>query len=243
MRKLQTQIDGLEKQRADDRKWIVESARRIDSIESQVREQTREAMDYAREKCGDLDGRLRALDLGTERLKTELDDKVPKLLGDFAAKSKEHTDDVAKALETKTIERIKCMEALLEVLETKTAERIKGMEALLKAHDDLLKAHDDQAKQHEAYLQRLHNNSKPEDTQNMAGGFKYFDEELNKMKVVMADPVHKQKILDEAKRMMHDALHEIKTDYDGKIGQVMGTGILQTGQTDERIKTSRRRLW
>ena len=172
MRKLQTQIDGLEKQRADDRKWIVESARRIDSIESQVREQTREAMDYAREKCGDLDGRLRALDLGTERLKTELDDKVPKLLGDLAAKSKEHTDDVAKALETKT------------------AERIKGMETLLKAHDDLLKAHDDQAKQHEAYLQRLHNNSKPEDTQNMAGGFKYFDEELNKMKVVMADPVH-----------------------------------------------------
>ena len=217
---LQETIDGLEKQRADDRKWTVESARRIDAVEAQVREQTREAMEYAREKCNDIDGRLRALDVG---LRTELDDKVPKLLTiledkivntalrDLTAKSKEYSDDIVKALEAKTAEQVKVFEAVL-------------------------KAHGDQVKQHEAYLQRLHD-AKPEDTQTMAGCLKYLDEELNKMKVVMTDPVHKQKMLDEAKRMMQDVAHEIKTDYDGKIGQVAGTGFLQHGQTDERIKS------
>ena len=57
------------------------------------------------------------------------------------------------------------------------------------------------------------------------------------MKVVMTDPVHKHKMQDEAKRMMQAVAHEIKTDYDGKIGQVAGTGFLQHGQTDERIKS------
>ena len=217
---LQETIDSLEKQRADDRKWTVESARRIDAMEAQIREQTREAMEYAREKCNDIDGRLRALDVC---FRTELDNKVPKLLTafkdkitnttlhDLAAKSKEYSDGIVKILETKTAEQVKVLE-------------------------DVLKAHGDQVKQHEAYLQRLHD-AKPEDTQTMAGCLKYLDEELNKMKVVMTDPVHKQKMLDEAKRMMQDVAHEIKTDYDGKIGQVTGTGFLQHGQTDERIKS------
>ena len=35
---LQTTIDQLEKQRADDRKWLMDNARRLDQVEAQVRE-------------------------------------------------------------------------------------------------------------------------------------------------------------------------------------------------------------
>ena len=40
VRKLQNIIDNRERQRADDRKWVADNARRIDQIEVQLREQT-----------------------------------------------------------------------------------------------------------------------------------------------------------------------------------------------------------
>ena len=77
---LQALIDQLEKQRADDQKWIQDNARRLDEVEAQVREQTTEAKEYAREKCSDVDGRIHTLNMV---LRTELDAKVPKLLTDL----------------------------------------------------------------------------------------------------------------------------------------------------------------
>ena len=47
IRKLQAIVDAIEKKRADDRKWLIDNARRIDLLEAQVREQTRESMDHA----------------------------------------------------------------------------------------------------------------------------------------------------------------------------------------------------
>ena len=84
----------------------------------------------------------------------------------------------------------------MDILETKAAERLKVVEAALKAQED-------QTKQHQAYLQS-HHDAKPEDAQTLTGFLKYFDEELNKMKVAMADPMHKQKMMHDAKRMIHD---------------------------------------
>ena len=67
----------MEKQRADDRKWLVDNARRIDSLEAQVREQTRESMDYARTKWHEVDSQLRAeLAAGVHGLVKDLDQKM-----------------------------------------------------------------------------------------------------------------------------------------------------------------------
>ena len=65
----------MDKQRAD-RKWFADNAKRIDKLEAQVREQTKEAMECARAKCVDIDGRIRDVDV---RLRAELDDNIPKL--------------------------------------------------------------------------------------------------------------------------------------------------------------------
>ena len=48
-------IDTLEKQRSDDKKWFLNNAQRIDKMEGQVREQTKEAMEYSRAKCATAD--------------------------------------------------------------------------------------------------------------------------------------------------------------------------------------------
>ena len=74
---LQDAIEGMERQRVNDqknlalltarvsaqetsRKLAEDSARRMDAIESQVREQTNEAKEYARHKCLESDKQLRA---------------------------------------------------------------------------------------------------------------------------------------------------------------------------------------
>ena len=57
------------------------------------------------------------------------------------------------------------------------------------------------------------------------------------MKVMTSDPVHKQKMMDAAKRMIQDMAQEIKTDYDNKVSHVAGAGLMQQGKTDERFKS------
>ena len=93
IRKLQLQIDNLEKQRADDRKWLVENARRIDAMEAQARAQTREAMEYARAKCLDADGRIHDMDV---RLRAELDDSILKVLSSLEAKIASALPDIVE---------------------------------------------------------------------------------------------------------------------------------------------------
>ena len=104
----------MEKQRADDRKRLLDNPRRIDLLEAQVREQTRESMDYSRAKCMEVHGRIRDVDVC---LRAELDDKFSKLLGTLEAKSKEHTDGVVKDIEAKTADRIKFVEDALKAQE------------------------------------------------------------------------------------------------------------------------------
>ena len=69
----------MEKQRADDRKWLLDNARRLDQMEAQVLEQTLEAKENARGKCNDIDVRLRA----------ELDKKIPKLVAESLGHTRE----------------------------------------------------------------------------------------------------------------------------------------------------------
>ena len=94
--------------------------------------------------------------------------------------------------------------------EAKLTERIKITEAVLQAQED-------QAKKMTAYLQSARD-AKLGDAQNLAGCFKYVDEELNKMKATMAEPVHKQKRIDETKQSVQGMAAELKKEYDGKIG-------------------------
>ena len=65
---LQDKLDGMAKQRAED-------ARRLDALEGQVREQTREAEDYVRQKSLDQN----FIDSDKE-IRTELDKTVPSML-------------------------------------------------------------------------------------------------------------------------------------------------------------------
>ena len=80
-----------------------------------------------------------------------------------------------------------------------------------------LKAQESQMKQHQAYLQNLYD-KKPEHAQSLAGCLKYLDEQLSNMKATMADPVHRQKIIDETKQIVQGMAVELKKEYDGKIG-------------------------
>ena len=90
------------------RKWSEDNAKRLDAIESQVREQTKEAKEYARHKCLESDKQLRA----------ELDKTIP---------------DMLTALEAKMAERIKIFENSSN-LKAKLAERIKILEDAMKQH-------------------------------------------------------------------------------------------------------------
>ena len=54
VKKLEDVIKAMEKQRADDRKWLLDNARRLDQMEAQVHEQTLEAKEYAHDKCKDV---------------------------------------------------------------------------------------------------------------------------------------------------------------------------------------------
>ena len=80
-----------------------------------------------------------------------------------------------------------------------------------------------------AYLQSAHD-AKPGDAQNLAGCFKYADEELNKTKAMMADPARKQKRIDETNKIVQGMAAELKKEYDGKIGQATGV------PTEERLR-------
>ena len=125
-RKLQLQIDNLEKQRADDRKRLIESAQRIDAMEAQARAQTREAMEYARAKCVDVDGRMRDIDV---RLRAELDDNISKLLSGLEAK-------MAGSIPVTAETHIKVLE---KSLEAKVKERIHGVDQTIKGFDQTVR--------------------------------------------------------------------------------------------------------
>ena len=46
---LQSLIDQLEKQRADDQKWIQDNARRLDEVEAKMRDEATKVIEYVRE--------------------------------------------------------------------------------------------------------------------------------------------------------------------------------------------------
>ena len=116
-RKLQHVIDTLERQRADDRKWLADNAKHIDKMEWQVREQTKEAIEYLRAKCTDVEARLAAT-------RAQLDAKIRIELA---------------ALETKMVSPND--PSALTALDSKFQKRIDGFNQAIKAHMQLTKQH------------------------------------------------------------------------------------------------------
>ena len=96
-------IKAMEKQRADDRKWLLDNARRLDQMEAQVREQTLEAKEYAHDKCKDIDARLRA----------ELDEKVFKFVANSLGNTHEVNGPSAASAEAKLLASLAAHEAKL----------------------------------------------------------------------------------------------------------------------------------
>ena len=50
------------------------------------------------------------------------------------------------------------------------------------------------------------------------------------VKNVMNDPAHKQKVMDDTKQMMQDALQQYKADSNSKFGHVAGVTLISASQ-------------
>ena len=222
IRKLQLQIDNLEKQRADDRKWLVENARRIDAMEAQARAQTREAMEYARAKCLDADGRIHDMDV---RLRAELDDSIPKLLSSLEAK-------IASALPDIVETHVKAL------VGEKVKERIDSMDQTIKGFDQSVRAQQHFSEQHQAYL-KARVDAKPGEEQTLVSYFKYLEEEVNKLKNVQTtnpDSAQTQKIVNETKGLVYQMGQDLKKDYELHLGHVGASMAQHQHDTEDRFK-------
>ena len=153
------------------RMWAEDNAKRLDALEGQVREQTKEAKRYIDAKCKEMGGRLRI----------ELDTNIPNFMGD---------------------------------LDGRVAGRIQDLEDNLKAWEG----------------------------QTVTGYFENVGTELDQVKTAMADPIYKQKMLDEAKQMVQDMAQELRNDFNGKDLRLQrqdrmatSVGPAQQKQQDDRI--------
>ena len=226
----------LEKLRADDRKWLVENARRIDGIAAQAREQTNQAMEFARTKCADVDSRILGVDAC---IRAELSAGVPGLMKDFDHKMAAELPGLVRTVEARAAESLAGAMSALEakmvgaigdkLAENKFNERIEALDQALKAQ--------------QAYLQSAHD-AKPGDAQNLLGSFKYLDEELGKVNAAMADPTHKHTIIAETIKIARGMADEIKKEYDGKLFQFASTTSLPnlTAQVPEASTPAYERL-
>ena len=225
VRKLQATIDAMEKQRAGDRKWLTDNAQRIDMIEAQVREQTLEAKKYARDKCNDIDVRLRA----------ELDAKIPKLVADSMPGTM--TTIEAKLLGSLAAHETKvtgAVESHCKVVE-KFAERIDGLETAVKTHIQM-------TEQHQEYLKGMVN-AKPGEEQTLLGYFKYLEAEIAKATTApRSDTTRDQKTADETKRMMQDFETHMTRNFDEKLSHIGAVTAQQFDRSDDRIKVLEREL-
>ena len=215
----------MEKQRAGDRKWLTDNAQRIDMIEAQVREQTLEAKKYARDKCNDMDVRLRA----------ELDEKIPKLVADSMPGTM--TTIEAKLLGSLAAHETKvtgAVESHCKVVE-KFAERIDGLETAVKTHIQM-------TEQHQEYLKGMVN-AKPGEEQTLLGYFKYLEAEIAKVTTApRSDTTRDQKTADETKRMMQDFETHLTRNLDEKLSHVGAVTAQQFDRSDDRIKVLEREL-
>ena len=113
------------------------------------------------------------------------------------------------------------------------AERLSALEKFVKAQADAVSIQ-------QVYLQGLHS-SKPEEAQTLAACFGYVEQELGLIKAAMKDPVHKQKMLDEAKRMVQSAAQEIKDECSkalvDALSQATVTAVQMQDKFEDRIKT------
>ena len=74
-----------------------------------------------------------------------------------------------------------------------------------------------------------------EDEQKLKGYFEHIDKELGKIKAAMADPIHKQKILDESKRMVQDMALGVKVEYGNMLSMAVAVLATQHDKLGERI--------
>ena len=222
IRKLQDTIDAMEKQHTNDRKWLADNARRIDKFESQVREQTLEAKNYARAKCDEMDVRLRA----------ELDEKVPKLVVASMPDMMPNID--AKLLGSLTAHETKvnnAVESRCKVVD-KFAERIDDLETTVRTHIQM-------TEQHQEYLKGMIN-AKPGEEKTLLSYFKYLEVEIAKAN--KSDTIKDQKTIDEIKRMMQDFETHLTKNLDEKLSHVAAVTAQQLDHSDDRIKVIEREL-
>ena len=218
IRKLQLQLDKLEKERGVDRKWIVEHARRIDGMEAQVRAQTREAIEYARAKFDDVEAHLRDAD---GRLRTDLD-----AIRDADGRLRDDLDKTFRDLEAKVVNAVGA-----KLAEDKFKERIEAIEQAVQAQQMI-------SEQHQAYL-KARVDSKPGEEQTLISYFKYLEEEVNKIKGLQTgnSAAEAQKLMNETKSMVYQMGLDVKKDHDDKLGMVGAVMTQHQDRVEERLKT------
>ena len=206
MRKLEATVAQLQK-------WVQAQAKRIDEIEGQVREQTKEATEYARAKCTESDARIRA----------DLDENIPKMLA---------------SLETKIFAPIPgIVETRVKELEDKVKERTDGLEQAVKGIDQAFKAHMLVTEQHQAYL-KAQFDAKPGEEQTLFSHFKYLEAEIGKMSAIPRhDGSMGQKAADEVKSMLQDLETHVTKKQDDKLSHVGVVMSQQQDRVDERFKS------
>ena len=137
-----------------------------------------------------------------------------------AALSKAQADRIA-SLDTAVADRMAAIDA-----------RLQGALALV---DAAVKAQNDRVGARLAL--------RPEDEQKLKGYFEHIDKELSTIKTAMADPLHKQKILDEMMRMVQDMDLLLKVEYGNMLSTAVAAlampGMLWCSASQKRLNPSR----
>ena len=104
------------------------------------------------------------------------------------------------------------------------------------ALDAVVKAQNDRVGAAEAGL-KARPALRPKDEQTLQGYFEHLDKELGAIRTAMADPLHKQKILDESKRMVQDMAQSLKVECGNMLSMAVATTTTQQDKLEERIGT------
>ena len=174
-------------QRADDLKWLADTAGRVVGLEGQVRGQTEEAMDYSLGKFAELDARLTAT-------RAELEAKLPDM---FAASEAKTLGKINPSAQAKTAANT------LEV--TGLKDRIDGLDQALKDFEKTYKAHLLVTEQHQAYLGAQFD-AKPGEELTLLAHFKYLEDQIFKTNSSTLNP----RAADEGKKPRGPARQEVR---------------------------------
>ena len=190
-------------------KWASDNAKRVDAIESQVRDQTNQAMEYARSKCTEVDAKLRAeIAAGVPGLEAKL--ATP--FGTMEAR--------IKALEAMNVtDRIMSLEAKMAVYSTSAAKTLEapGLKERIDGFDQTLKAHVSITEQHRAYLSAQFS-AKPGEEQTLLAHFRRLEAEILKLGAAPLNPM----AAGEVKSMLQDFETHMANKHGDAVTKQMG---------------------